>query len=211
MMLSFARFFKYVQDAPWYDHFLEPVLAALRPLPSGAKLLDIGTGAGKLLELAQTQLGLTAVGSDTDAEMLAQARKRPSLATTPLHLLEKNQPLPFADGSFDAVTICSVLFLLDDPLPLLQEAVRLLRPNGRIIILTPTGNGRLHPALFKQMGWSIHNWTFFMWRRMTAGSGRSWAAKNILSTFAAENQLTYRCQPGFHGFAIAEILTFTAT
>jgi ubiquinone/menaquinone biosynthesis C-methylase UbiE len=207
-MVSFARFFTYVQDAPWYDHFLEPVLGALRPLPPNSKLCDIGTGAGKLLELAQTQLGLEVVGSDTDAEMLAQARKRPSLASTPLHLLEKDQPLPFADDSFDAVTICSVLFLLDDPEPLLQEAMRVLRPNGRLIILTPTGNGRLHPTLFKQIGPSVHNWTFFMWRRMTAGSGRSWATKSILPTFAAKNQLTYHKQGGFQAFAVVEILTF---
>ncbi len=206
--MNFATFFKYVQDAPWYDHFLEPALAALRPLPAGAKLLDIGTGAGRLLELTQTELNLESVGSDTDAEMLAEAKKRPSLAETPLHLTQEDQPLPFADDSFDAVTICSVLFLLDDPEPLLQESMRVLRPNGRLVILTPTGNGRLHPSLIKQIGPSIHNWTFFMWRNRTEGNARSWAAANPLASFAKANQLNYDSKTGFQGFAIVETLTF---
>ncbi len=206
-MLSFARFFTYIQDAPWYDHFLELVLETLRPLPPNSKLCDIGTGAGKLLELAQAQLGLEVVGSDTNAEMLAQARRRPSLASVPLHLLEKDQPLPFADDSFDAITLCSVLFLLNDPEPLLQEAMRVLRCGGRIIVLTPTGNGRLHPALFKQIGPSIHNWTFFLWRQMTGESGRSWLQQNKLAAFSQENNLQYNQELGFQGLAVVEVIT----
>ena len=205
--MNFATFFKYVQDAPWYDHFLEPALAALRPLPTGAKLLDIGTGAGRFIELAQTQLDLEGVGSDTNAAMLAEAKKRLSLAETPLHLVREDEPLPFVDASFDAVAICSVLFLLDDPEPLLQEAMRVLHPNGRLVILTPTGNGRLQLSLFRQVGLSIHNWTFFMWRRMTRGKGRLWIAANPLAAFAKENQLNYDSEVGFQGLAIAEVLT----
>lgn len=204
--MNFAQFFNYVQAAPWYDHFLEPAVDALRPLPPGATLLDIGTGAGKFLELAQKQLSLEVVGSDIDADMLAQARQLPALSTTPLHLLEANKPLPFPDNAFDAVTFCSVLFLLDDPTPLLKEALRVLRPNGRLVTLTPTGNGRLQPALFKQIGLSIHNWTFFLWRSMTGGKARSWAAANKLASFAAENHLNYHQQIGFQGFAVVESL-----
>ena len=177
-MLSFARFFRYVQDAPWYDLFLEPVLEALQPLPADADLLDIGTGTGGFIEqVARVQPDFQIVGTDINAEMLEQAQQRPFLSTIPLHLLDKDAPLPFADATFDVICFCSVLFLLDDPSPLLDEAVRLLRPNGRIIILTPTGNGR------------------------------SWAVKNMLPAYAAENKLTYHKHEGFMGLAVVEILS----
>ncbi len=127
------------------------------------------------------------------------------MVKTPLHLVDADQPFPFADESFDAVTICSVLFLLDDPEPLLQEAMRVLRPNGRLVILTPTGNGRLRSSLLKQIGLSVHNWT---WRRMMEGNGCLWAATSQLASFAKENQLNYDSKIGFQGFALVEALTF---
>ena len=207
-MLSFARFFRYVQDAPWYDLFLEPVLEALKPLPADTDLLDIGTGTGGFIEqVVRVQPAFQIVGTDINAEMLEQAQQRPFLSTIPLHLLDKDAPLPFADATFDVICFCSVLFLLDDPSPLLDEAVRLLRPNGRIIILTPTGNGRLQPSTVREIGIHPHNWTFFVWRSKTSENGRSWAAKNMLPAYAAENELTYRKQEGFMGLAVVEILS----
>lgn len=204
--MNFATFFRYVQDTPWYDHFLEPVIDALRPLPPTATLLDIGTGAGKLIEAVRQTLGITVVGTDVDADMLAEARKRPSLAHTPLHLLEKGAPLPFPEASFDAVTFCSVLFLLDDPEPLLQEALRVLRPGGQIIVLTPTGNGRVQPKLLQQIGLNVHNWTFMLWRRMTSGAGRLWIEKGGLATFCQKYDLHYGQQIVFQGLAVVEII-----
>ena len=80
-----ARFFRYVQDAPWYSHFLNPVLQSLQNLPENAKVLDVGTGAGKLLERGLSQTSLRWEGADIDPAMLAEARQRPSLRDMPLH------------------------------------------------------------------------------------------------------------------------------
>ena len=204
--MSFSKFFKYVQDAPWYADFLKLAVDNLRDLPVEATILDVGTGAGKLLEAAQLQLGLRGVGTDVDPGMLAQARKRPSLANTPLHLLEKNAPFPFPAASFDAVCFCSVLFLVPDPLFLLREAVRVLRPDGHIVIITPTGNGRVRLSTLKQMGLYTQNWTFFLWRQMTSDNATRWAKKEIIPHFAAKNQMLYGSEIGFHGFAIVEQL-----
>jgi ubiquinone/menaquinone biosynthesis C-methylase UbiE len=204
--MNTARFFRYVQDAPWYVHFLTPALEALRPLPPDANVLDIGTGAGKLIELGQAHVGLHWAGADVDAAMLAEARLRPSLRRTPLHHLQQDECLPFDDGAFDAVTFCSVLFLLSDPEPLLQEAWRVLRPDGRLIALTPTGDGRLTPAALRQISPHFHNWTFFLWRAMTASNGRSWAKQGTLARFAQQTQATYRKQRMFQNHAVLEQL-----
>ena len=72
--MKYAKFFRYVQDSPWYKHFLDPIIEELSWLPDGAKILDIGTGPGKLLELGKVQSDLQWTGVDTDASMLAEAQ-----------------------------------------------------------------------------------------------------------------------------------------
>lgn len=44
------------------------------------------------------------------------------------------QNLPFAPGAFDAVVAITVLCFVEDAAPVLREAVRVLRPGGRLII-----------------------------------------------------------------------------
>ncbi len=204
--MNFARFFRNVQDAPWYAHFLNPVLQALQPLPENATILDIGTGAGKLIEMGQKELNLQWVGADTDEAMLAAARQRPSIRDVPLELLKAGSPLPFPNQSFDAVTFCSVLFLISDPAPLLQEGWRILRPGGMLVALTPAGKGQVRPALLRQIGFSPANATFFLWRSMTASSGRAWSQRDTLETFAHSHQADYRRQDVFNGLALLEIV-----
>ncbi|MBP6473396.1 MAG: class I SAM-dependent methyltransferase [Chloroflexi bacterium] len=198
-----ARFFRTVQDAPWYAHFLQPVLDGLPAQPPGAAVLDVGTGAGKLLELGQTLPHLRWQGADTEAAMLAEARKRPSLRQTPLHHLTPHAPLPFPDAQFDAVTFCSVLFLLPDPTPLLAEAWRILRPNGRLIALTPSGS-KGTPGIMRTIGWHAPNWSFFLWRQMTARNGRRWAQQETLANFARQHGAAYEKQSVFHDLATVE-------
>jgi len=206
--MNTARFFRYVQDAPWYFHFLYPVLQALQSLQENAKVLDVGTGAGKLLELGQSQTSLLWTGADTDNAMLNEARLRPSLLDVSLHSLFPDK-LPFDNDSFDAVTFCSVLFLMSDPSPLLEETARILRPNGRLVALTPTGEGHITPQIMRQIGWHPQNWTFFLWRQMTAGSGRVWTEKGILSKFARQTNTIYNKQIVFNGLAVVELITKT--
>lgn len=202
--MNSARFFRYVQDAPWYAHFLQPALDPLRPFPPGAAILDVGTGAGKLLEMGQALPHLRWAGADVDANMLAQARKRPSLHQVPLHHLPADGRLPFPDAAFDALTFCSVLFLLPDPAPLLAEAWRVLRPNGRLIALTPTGSSQPAPALMRHIGRRPRNWSFFLWRRATAANGRRWAQQARLAAFARQQHAAYTARAVFHGLAAVE-------
>ena len=205
--MNMAQFFYYVQDAPWYFHFLKPVLQILEPLPDHAKVLDVGTGAGKLLELGKSQTSFHWEGADTDKEMLVEAQKRKVLRDAPFHLLSPDK-LPFENASFEAVIFCSVLFLIPNPLPLLEETARVLRSNGRLVALTPTGEGHITPEVISQIGVHPRNWTFFLWRQMTSGNGRAWAQKGTLAEFARQKNATYKKQIVFNGLAAVEWIQF---
>jgi SAM-dependent methyltransferase len=205
---SFANFFKGVQDAPWYRLFLTPAVVELQVIPPGSKALDVGTGPGKFIELAKEQLSLIWAGVDTDEAMLYHARQRPALADVMLSRVEPDRPLPFASQEFDVVCFCSVLFTLADPYPLLKESLRLLRPGGKIIVLTPSGrvDFRKEVALLIHYDFSIDNWTFFLWRILTGSRARKWAKKNLLTAVAEKNDLIYSRHFSFKGFAMVETL-----
>jgi SAM-dependent methyltransferase len=106
-------------------------------------LLDIGTGTGRMLRLLGVAAD-TAVGIDISREMLVLARS--NLHAAGLEHLSVRQgnmyQLRFADGSFDTVTIDQVLYQADQPVEVLREAARVLRPGGRLLLVEfLTGEG----------------------------------------------------------------------
>jgi ubiquinone/menaquinone biosynthesis C-methylase UbiE len=113
----------------------EAILEALGPGPYGL-LLDLGTGTGRMLELASnraTQL----TGIDTNREMLKCARVRlDKAALTNCSVRHADiYNLPFAAGSADAVLVHQVLHFLDNPKAALTEGARVLKPDGRLLII----------------------------------------------------------------------------
>ena len=107
----------------------------LLPLGSAKKLLDIGTGTGKMLELFAPKVQ-AAVGIDLNAEMLQVARAnmdRAGLANVSLRQSDI-YTLPYDKQSFDAVTCHQVLHFLDRPADAIIEAARILKPGGYMLI-----------------------------------------------------------------------------
>ncbi len=99
-------------------------------------LLDLGTGTGRMLERL-APLFARAVGVDANHAMLAVARANLEMAG--LSRVELRQgdiyALPFARGSFDLVVIHQVLHFLDDPARAVREAVAMLAPGGRLVVV----------------------------------------------------------------------------
>jgi ArsR family transcriptional regulator len=100
------------------------------------RLIDIGTGTGRMLELfASGAKG--ALGIDRSPEMLRVARVK--LAEAGLSSAELRQgdmySLPLPSGSADTVIIHQVLHFAQQPGAAISEAARLLSPGGRLLII----------------------------------------------------------------------------
>ena len=97
--------------------------------------LDLGTGTGRILELVAPRAA-RAVGVDLNGEMLALARARIERASLNHVQVRRGDlfQLPYADHSFDLITIHQVLHYLEDPSAAVAEAARVLRPGGRLVI-----------------------------------------------------------------------------
>jgi ubiquinone/menaquinone biosynthesis C-methylase UbiE len=105
-----------------------PVLEALRLGPDD-HLLDIGCGGGVFMRHAREASGCRVTGLDHSREMVSLAG--------PEAVLGKAEQLPFADGSFTAVSSLVAFFFFPDPVRALTEMRRVLDPErGRIAIFT---------------------------------------------------------------------------
>lgn len=98
---------------------------------SDKRVLDLGCRSGALTR--HFLEGNEVVGLDVDRAALAKAE---ALGIEPVEA-NVEQPLPFADGSFDAVVAGELLEHLQLPEALLAEARRVLRPGGMLVGSVP--------------------------------------------------------------------------
>ena len=115
---------------------VEAALLALVPEHDAGRLLDIGTGTGRVLELLAPRIS-QGVGVDASKAMLALARSRlarAGLGHCSVRLADMYR-LPLAEASFDIAVMQMVLHYAEDPPGVLAEVARVLRPGGRLIVI----------------------------------------------------------------------------
>jgi SAM-dependent methyltransferase/UDP-N-acetylglucosamine transferase subunit ALG13 len=95
--------------------------------------LDLGVGDGTFAMALHRHTGLEVVGADPHPGYLAQLRRAlPGLAT-----VQAGDRLPFADASFDSVTLLDVLEHTADERVTLAQVHRVLRPGGLLVLSVP--------------------------------------------------------------------------
>jgi 2-polyprenyl-3-methyl-5-hydroxy-6-metoxy-1,4-benzoquinol methylase len=107
---------------------------AVAPMPSGGKVVDVGSGAGMDLSIASRQVGPTGrvIGVDMTSGMVAASRD--SFAGERWSNIEIREgfaeELPIDDGWADVVISNGVFNLCPDKVVVLEEFFRVLRPGG---------------------------------------------------------------------------------
>lgn len=115
---------------------------SLGRLEAGARVLDLGSGAGTDSLVAAQMVGPegTVTGVDMTPEMLAKARDAAAeMGATNVEFVEAEaECLPFADESFDIVISNGVIDLIPDKDAVFSELFRVLARGGRIQIADVT-------------------------------------------------------------------------
>jgi len=108
--------------------------AMLALLPRDMVVADLGCGTGQITaELSPYVRGV--IGVDNSAAMLKAARKRTrGRDNVELHRGDL-EALPLADEQCDAAMLTLVLTYVADPLTVLREAVRIVKPGGRVVVI----------------------------------------------------------------------------
>ncbi len=111
---------------------LQQAAAVLGKPASELKLLDVGCSSGSLLHIA-SELGFSVTGVEPATQAAATAKNAGfEIFNGLLH------EAAFPDNSFDIITLYEVIEHLTDPLSLVREAHRILKPGG--LFLIGTGN-----------------------------------------------------------------------
>ena len=120
-----------IRPVTQYPDQLAEYLCRRFSIARGSKLLDVGFGRGDFLR-ALGRRGLRVAGVDQSEAALKECGDLEVKAC-----VAGREALPFPDSSFDVVFHKSLLEHLENPEPLMDESMRVLRPGGQLIVLVP--------------------------------------------------------------------------
>lgn len=170
----------------------------------GASVLDVGCGLG--LYVRQLRAHTSDVwGVDIDPEKVAEASR-----TLPNIRLAPAEKLPFRAGTFDVVLSHEVLEHVDDDRRAVEEAVRVLKPGGRLVVFAPN---RLYPFETHGIYWRgryrygnkpLVNYLPGHWRSKLCPHVRAYTSRDLRRLFAGlDGQVLVHTQiyPGYDRIA----------
>ena len=101
---------------------------------SGGRILDVGTGPGYLpLQISESLPGSEVIGIDVSEDMIRVARKNAEGKNVKFLVGDANK-MPFEDDSFDLVVSTGSLHHWRNPVNVLNEIYRVLRPGRKALI-----------------------------------------------------------------------------
>lgn len=130
----YAELFEVENNHWWHQHKRLVCHQILnRFIPRAGKLLDIGTGTGKMLSELK-QAGWQVFGVDIEKKAQQESAKRGIYIKT---ADVSKKPLPFPNSTFDLVTALDLLEHIPNDQFCLREMKRVLKPQGIILISVP--------------------------------------------------------------------------
>ncbi len=131
-------------------HMRLEVLEKTGWLQRGAKLLDVGAGFGVQLEYFIDRCGVVGTSLDFDPKTAEHSVVKGIAAVRTGDLLDAG----FAAESFDVVTMYETLEHVYHPKTTLEEAYRILKPGGRLVVEVPDFNSPLR-KLFQRFWFAM--------------------------------------------------------
>lgn len=117
--------------ASWDPAFYGKYSDTLKPQRAGARVLDVGCGAGQVVDRL-TQAGFEAYGVDVSEPNIERARRFSDRCS-----LYDGRRLPFPDQHFAAVGALNVLEHVEEPEAFLRELARVTEPGGTLVVSSP--------------------------------------------------------------------------
>lgn len=138
-----------IARAAGFDEARRKSIERLHLVP-GNRVLIIGAGTGLDLEFLPSDVHVTAI--DVTPAMLDQLKRRAAAADRPVatHIMDARQ-LAFPDASFDAIVMHLILAVMPQPERGLSEAVRVLKPTGRIAVFDKFLRDEQRPSLKRRL------------------------------------------------------------
>ncbi|MFI5315423.1 MAG: class I SAM-dependent methyltransferase [Myxococcota bacterium] len=160
--------------------------------------LELGIGSGLNLPFYSGEV-TRLYGVDPSPELHAMARRRAVESSRPLELLLQSaeEPLPLQDHSVDSVVVTWALCSIPDPIRALQQARRVLRPEGELYFAE---HGRAPAA-------GVRKWQDRLnpiWKRVTGGCNMNRQTDQLIRAAGFEiAELSQEFLPG------PKVLTYT--
>ncbi|MFW0794127.1 class I SAM-dependent methyltransferase [Gordonia sp. CPCC 205515] len=116
---------------------VDRALTAYLSRPGERMMLDVACGPGNYTRRFAEGLDGDGrcVGVDFSPSMLERA-VRTNATPRAAYIRADAHALPFADNTFDEVTCLAALYLIPDPLPVVDELLRVTKPDGEVFIFT---------------------------------------------------------------------------
>lgn len=162
----------------------------------GGRVLDVGCGYGFLLAALEAA-GYEAHGIEVSAHAAEQARRR---IRGPVIQQGAEEPFPFPDGHFDAVTLLDVIEHLPGYPAALASCARCLRPGGKLFVITLNAHSLARPLLGRRWAWHqdpthVHMFSARMLRQGLEGAGLAVESLKTESNFCSVGEGTKFLKP----------------
>jgi len=133
------------------------------------KILDAGCGSGRNLKWFYNNT-FDVSGIDLDAERITEAKKSYPKSSENFSIGSVDH-LPYTETSFDHIICCAVLHFAQSEThftAMFSELVRVLKPNGTLLVRMASNIGLDGKAPFVQDGLSNQNGTYYLTRARIA-------------------------------------------
>jgi ubiquinone/menaquinone biosynthesis C-methylase UbiE len=117
------------------------------------RILDLACGNGNHLGLYLKHVGAegSVAGIDREPSLVAEARaKHPGAGNLDVRTGSMDEPLPYADASFDLCFSNFAIYNAADPAFTVRELKRVLAPGGELVLVGPTRNNALELYEFNE-------------------------------------------------------------